>query len=516
MAGSPHDGLPIPKGCSLSTPLGASVETLVEIWRATQAEEVVPKLVALSDAYADFFSRLPKKGPLFGRVVDRAPERMLSVLLRAVTHGTDTSAANRLQRIFAACGPDPRIGPFLERWTNVTTYPSGHAFNLTLEEVIHAWEPRRAELRSKATRSITDADRAALAHADALIASLPKRLTARALLNDVYTNPSDIARRQVLSDVLMELGDPWGELIALQCARAQRSDTGPASAPPDSPDSPDSADSRSGASRQREAELLEAGSPTWLGRLAPWVRAGSVVFEGGFPAKLAPVQAARASGLTEWSTVRELVDPRDSRADATIATLNLLPRMPQLRSATILVMTTPRQRPRLRGARGIEHLALHFVTSRIDDERELLAAWAPTAAFPRLERLDFLSHQRATHLLEPALDLVGTPFGRNLRALGFHDSVSTLFERCVPHISIGRMLPILHSLADGSSLELTAPHALTLKIRGRVDMTSLAPTVRRARLTDFRVEAVASAWPAVEARRWQENLGSARLKLVRV
>src|ERR1043165_3448158 len=85
------------------------------------------------------------------------------------------------------------------------------------------------------------------------------------LLALVYAAPDDDGPRLVYADALLERGDPRGELIALQIARAR----GPVS---------DDA-------RAREAELL-----TDHARLAAWGQplstGGTCTFERGFPAHL--------------------------------------------------------------------------------------------------------------------------------------------------------------------------------------------------------------------------------------
>ena len=82
-----------------------------------------------------------------------------------------------------------------------------------------------------------------------------------ALYAAVHADPSDDGPRQVLADALLERGDPRGELIALQLARARGEPTVAA----------------------RETALLREHASEWAGELA---RAGTVVFERGFPARL--------------------------------------------------------------------------------------------------------------------------------------------------------------------------------------------------------------------------------------
>ena len=76
---------------------------------------------------------------------------------------------------------------------------------------------RSAQLEVHPRRARVDlaAIHAALAHHDARVAA-SRRRTAE-LLAAVYANLADDGPRLVLADHLAELGDPRGELIALQC-----------------------------------------------------------------------------------------------------------------------------------------------------------------------------------------------------------------------------------------------------------------------------------------------------------
>ncbi len=77
-----------------------------------------------------------------------------------------------------------------------------------------------------------------------------------ALLEAIYQDPESDAPRLVYADVLLERGDPRGELIQLQCALA-RGETN---------------DHHTGELRKREGELLEAHGSKWLPRSRPGAR----------------------------------------------------------------------------------------------------------------------------------------------------------------------------------------------------------------------------------------------------
>jgi uncharacterized protein (TIGR02996 family) len=108
----------------------------------------------------------------------------------------------------------------------------------------------------------------------------------------IYFEPDDDAPRQVYADALQAVGDPRGELIALQLARGA-----------------------AGSVSQREAELLREHAVEWSGVFEPCCR--EVQFERGFPSALTLRRprwyTQRAISAAEWSTVEvldvgELVD----------------------------------------------------------------------------------------------------------------------------------------------------------------------------------------------------------------
>lgn len=82
------------------------------------------------------------------------------------------------------------------------------------------------------------------------------------LLRDIFANPQSEEARHVYSDLLSERGDPRGEFIALQLARA--------------------AGSQSKEGAKREKALLKKHRDKWLGTLAAYVLKKDLVFEGGF------------------------------------------------------------------------------------------------------------------------------------------------------------------------------------------------------------------------------------------
>ncbi len=121
-------------------------------------------------------------------------------------------------------------------------------------------------------------------------------VSVRALFEAVWEAPDDDAPRQALADRLRALGDPRGELIALQLARHAK------------PATP----------KKREKELLAEHGRAWLGAIGP-IMADGFVFERGFveqvsagapgqdgPAGQYPLLGSGPGTQVEWSTVRRL------------------------------------------------------------------------------------------------------------------------------------------------------------------------------------------------------------------
>lgn len=141
--------------------------------------------------------------------------------------------------------------------------------------------------------------RARLREAEALAgitAELDPRVEAQ-LLEQVVRSPADDGPRAVYADSLTERGDLRGEFIALQLKHARSLGTVP--------------------EREREAALLSANGPRWLGPLSSWFVPGSVVYARGFLDACrveVPTTGVDASLFEHplWATVRT-VECSDSR-----------------------------------------------------------------------------------------------------------------------------------------------------------------------------------------------------------
>lgn len=116
------------------------------------------------------------------------------------------------------------------------------------------------------------------------------------LFAHVYEDPTDLSRRQVLADALLERGDPRGEFIALQL---------------------------SGNDEKRQAALIKRHGKEWSGPFAKV--ADDVRFEGGFitSVRLKRMTQARFAVLAsarEWATVKR-VTPGIPRLTRTMISL---------------------------------------------------------------------------------------------------------------------------------------------------------------------------------------------------
>ena len=183
-------------------------------------------------------------------------------------------------------------------------------------------QPRITELTAQ-LRPVTDFDRMLHAHLERLtlvtaareplspphpgpaaVAQLTQRLlqdatavqeavrvkTAEDFMAEIWASPEDDGPREVFADWLIERGDPRGELITLQLARARGT--------------------VSEAGAKRERALLVEHIRTWLGPLDPVISKSRCYFERGFVTRCEVVWR-RLGAQRElwkhpaWSTVRE-------------------------------------------------------------------------------------------------------------------------------------------------------------------------------------------------------------------
>ncbi len=220
----------------------------------------------------------------------------------------------------------------------------------------------------------TPIDAAAAAVLDRIRAHLAEARPARAvrggadeLFAAVYARPDDDQPRAVLADYLQECGDPRGEFIALQLARA-----------------------RGGPRTKREGELLRASGRDWLGAIEPLVLKSKLAFERGFVARCAVRNDAAAvldqlGRRPEWATV----------TDVDVSAIGYYSR------------TFVAQMPALRALRGTEvaHLPQEHATLAELDLKSLDASAVTTLAaldgFGALRRLTIGSCWAKVAELEP-------------------------------------------------------------------------------------------------------------------
>jgi uncharacterized protein (TIGR02996 family) len=160
---------------------------------------------------------------------------------------------------------DPRTARALMLLADVRTLAPIRALRAT------ASKPWLAHILADTERHLAAIDPPALSEAavailDAIEAGEPapdddeESRSERALLAALHAAPADDAPRLVYADWLSERGDPRGELILLQCARARTGE------PP----------------LAREEELLARHTASWLGPLEPWVARAGARFARGF------------------------------------------------------------------------------------------------------------------------------------------------------------------------------------------------------------------------------------------
>jgi uncharacterized protein (TIGR02996 family) len=161
----------------------------------------------------------------------------------------------------------------------------------------------------------------------------------------IYADPSDVEARAVLADLLQELGDPRGVLIATQLA---------------------------GRAPDLVKEIARKHAKHLLGPLAPVVIAETAIFAGGFLDACGvhcekEETAGRLVGRREWSTVRaiSLISPGRGAWHTDVVPLLASPAMTSLREVDFLHgddvarigKPLPLTRLRLTTARGIETFA---------------------------------------------------------------------------------------------------------------------------------------------------------------
>jgi uncharacterized protein (TIGR02996 family) len=177
----------------------------------------------------------------------------------------------------------------------------------------------------------------------------------RALLDEIYAAPDDDGVRSIYADWLIEQGDPLGNFIVLQLARAARKEP---------------------LASDEEQRLVDANWSRWIGEPTSILAAGDVAFERGFWSSCGPFHN---DALTDrmrtrsWGTVRRLIvgDGMEPRLDDILALTRRSLRSVVVRARPLLARLAAAQL-------ALEELELDFDLSRDPP---------PLTGFPQLRRL---------------------------------------------------------------------------------------------------------------------------------
>ena len=325
------------------------VRELLAAWRALRAPELADVLAAASELAAS--DRPPVSGrsqrDLHAAWMQLAAGRDaldIDRMLAALAHGNLNQAIERIAWL-VSWEPDPRVAAGLEA---LIASPPSAAFVKGSSAVLwknvclvleHVGDPRTRTIherlawladdrapspfdvgtrRGTVTKAVArvaaaipparplDAEASArVTELAAILARVPRPVRGDDLLARIYEQPHDDAARAVYADWLTTNGDPRGEFIALQLARA----SDPLALPPlrwhRDPEPP-----------AHERTLLTTHGKVWLGRLATLL--GHADFERGFPARgyLARGATVRAlAALPEAATLVDLDVRRDDHVD---------------------------------------------------------------------------------------------------------------------------------------------------------------------------------------------------------
>jgi len=403
----------------------AAIEALIEVWRERRA-------VAIADAVELIEARRPEKFPeLIATRVDTTRKRLAaadtgdprvsSVLLELLQHPrflTDEGLWAQVMDAVEACA-DPRLWP-LARAIRDTLYARLSPAALRDRTVQRFDEVKAPPAPRPPSRKERDLERAI---ATRLGASRAKKDSEAQVLAEIYEDPRADGPRLVYADLLLERGDPRGELISLQFQRRAKG--------------------LDESQKARERWLLKQHMKTWLRGLAPAVANtqgySRTTFERGFVA-IADIydSAEKQLPLTwnerGWATVEELHGPfkhlifekaelrglRRICDGANLDVLETLSRYPKkfqfLEELELHVpdelgvrTETPRQWTTRDALRGCARLpALRVLTVLVDDLRPDDVVWlvSEVAARSPLQRLVVASTQRDPDLAKRDFDRV--------------------------------------------------------------------------------------------------------------
>ncbi|MFY2559004.1 TIGR02996 domain-containing protein [Corallococcus terminator] len=297
----------------------AALTHLLEAWKECRAEPVIALIQRLSDHLAAGlpFFEVPVRWLL--EDVRRHPTdlpRVLGALRERAASLSRCAFSTDLDRLRRWWPADPRIIPLLLTLVRLPGAETPGELKMLCSLFMYVGAPydleplRALKARLPSTQGeeverfdlvlrlgarwvppVLDAE--TLARCDALKEVIearveharPSAATREALFARVYDAPEEDSARLVLADQLLEQGDPLGEFIMLQHAKA-----------------PD---------EERIARLLAANRERWEAPLGPYIERGYTRFERGFPVAVRPIMGdlfPKAFPKPEpgWNTVEEI------------------------------------------------------------------------------------------------------------------------------------------------------------------------------------------------------------------
>lgn len=298
----------------------APLDSLIAHWRAARHPSTSALIHRIADQLPVELPRLPAKKADAARAwlsaVKSEPSSHLTARLHQLEVFARTTSARLLWPLFEALArlpPDPRIATlatrilvrdlevdlsarFIRKLLDcVETHGDDSHFRslelgLAVNLLADGLAARAVRLMQRGLQARPAGPELPLAERRRLLATTwalpPPPPTVESLLAPIWAAPRDLARRQVLADLLLERGEVRGEFISLQLA---------------------------GASPKRQRALIKAHGREWLGSLADVVdlKDEPPVFEHGFVAEVS-VKAVRqaqfllAGDAPEWATVRRV------------------------------------------------------------------------------------------------------------------------------------------------------------------------------------------------------------------
>jgi uncharacterized protein (TIGR02996 family) len=390
----------------------AALELLARAWRACRSVRVA-ELVELVDARVPLHEDASLEAAI--------KQKRAHALRAGVKTITNESAANAAGRLAQVTWPDPRLAWILldvlahPHWRSL---PAVTCWQACLDAIVESGDPRileplaelgerytgviptsvgvkvQARIRA-AVKALREAppwralDAEASKWCDAIEKHLGKEVAARdakrkvqrasadrhaELLTAIYNAPDDDGPRSVYADWLLEIGDPRGELINLQLARA--------------------AGTTDERSRARELELLDVRSAEkWLGSIAPVVFDTDQVYARGFTsyARLWKNRAALPAVTNDpaWGTLETIAigDWYDAGPREQAALLELIAG-PAARALKSLVNWPAWVLPQLAKRDGLARIERVEAVSLEDSSVAHLEAWLGAATQPRALSID--------------------------------------------------------------------------------------------------------------------------------